>query len=76
MRNPPVSSSPYDYRTEDPNGFVAIVQVDTDAYRRLHDNRAVKKTLSIPNWLNERATAAHLNFSAVLQDGLKRQLGI
>jgi predicted RNase H-like HicB family nuclease len=73
---PAVSPSPYNYKTSDPNDIVSIIAVDTDAYRRLSDNRAVKKTLSIPNWLNEKAIEAHLNFSSVLQDGLKRQLGI
>jgi predicted RNase H-like HicB family nuclease len=75
-RLPAVAPSPLNYKTDDPNGIVSIIAIDTDAYRRKNDNRAVKKTLSIPGWLNEKAIAAHLNFSAVLQDGLKRQLGI
>ena len=38
------------------------------------NNRAVKKTLSLPAWLNEAAEAAHLNFSGVLQEALKAKL--
>ena len=43
---------------------------DLDAYRKMVDARAVKKTLTIPNWLNEKAEAAHVNFSKLLQDAL------
>lgn len=56
---------------EQPNGFVSLVVVDSNAYR---DNRAVKKTLTIPAWLDRKATAQHVNFSAVLQEALKAKL--
>ena len=49
---------------------------DTTEYRRITDGRAVKKTLSIPNWLNVAAEREGVNFSAVLQDALKARLGI
>jgi len=56
--------------------FVNFVVADTDAYRRTNDNRAVKKTLTIPAWLNAEAEKAHLNFSGILQSALKQRLGI
>lgn len=56
--------------------FVTLVACDTVEYRKFHDSRAVKKTLSIPSWLNEMAESADVNFSAVLQEALKRQLNI
>lgn len=56
--------------------FVSYVYADTDAYRRKNDNRAVKKTLSLPNWLNIQAEQAGVNFSQVLQDALKEKLSI
>ena len=37
-------------------------------------SRAVKKTLSIPEWLNEEATALGVNFSQVLQEALIQKL--
>lgn len=58
------------------NGFVNLIDTDTDEYRRLNDNRAVKKTLSIPSWLNAQAEKAGVNFSQILQDALKSHLGI
>ena len=44
--------------------------------RKFFDNRAVKKTLSIPSWLNDMAERADVNFSATLQAALKQQLHI
>jgi hypothetical protein len=55
---------------------LALVEVDFDDYRRKHDTRTVKKNCTIPSWLNEAAIQAGLNFSKVLQDGLKTKLGI
>lgn len=56
--------------------FINYVYADTDEYRRKHDSRAVKKTLSIPSWLNDLATQAGVNFSQILQDALKERLGV
>lgn len=53
-----------------------FVDVDTDVYRKENDNRAVRKTLTIPSWLNARAERAGVNFSQVLQDALKDRFGI
>ena len=58
------------------NEFVNLIACDTLEYRKFHDSRAVKKTLSIPSWLNEMAEAAGINFSGILQDALKQQLNI
>lgn len=58
------------------NEFVNYVVCDTMVYRKRHNNKAIKKTLTIPEWLNEEATALGINFSQVLQDALKEQLKI
>ncbi len=60
----------------DAEGFVNIVTVDVKEYAKLHFEKAVKKTLTIPSWLNERAIAQGINFSALLQAALKRELHI
>ena len=54
--------------------FISYVKADTTAYRIQHDNKAVKKTLTIPAWLNAEAEKAHVNFSSVLQTALKQHL--
>ena len=56
--------------------FINLVKADTDEWRRANDNRAVRKNLTIPAWLNHQAEAAHVNFSSVLQEALKAHLGI
>lgn len=58
------------------NEFVSLIACDTLDYRRYYNNKAVKKTLSIPAWLNTLAEKEGLNFSAVLQNALKKSLGI
>ena len=59
----------------DEGGVVAMVEVFMPSIRDRINNRVVKKTLTIPAWLNREAEAAHVNFSQVLQDGLKSYLG-
>lgn len=56
--------------------FISLVALDTDEYRRNNDNRAVKKTLTIPHWLNTKAEKAGVNFSQTLQKALKQELGV
>jgi len=53
-----------------------LIAADTDEYRRASDTRAVKKTLSIPSWLNYQAEKANAPFSQILQQGLKDYLRV
>lgn len=54
--------------------FVNYVACDTLEYRKMYSNKAVKKTLTIPEWLNEAATAMGLNFSQILQEALMSKI--
>lgn len=54
--------------------IVNLVSVDVAEYAKKHFERSVKKTLSIPAWLNDAAVAQGINFSRVLQQALKDQL--
>ena len=45
-------------------------------YRNLRDSRAIKKTLTIPQWLNTKAEKQGVNFSQVLQEALKDRLKV
>ena len=69
----PAASAVTDVQTE-PGEFVSLIGCDTLEYRKRYGSKAVKKTLSIPSWLNEAAERAGVNFSSVLQDALKQQL--
>ena len=48
-------------------GFSSLVSCDMNQYQ---DTKAVKKTLTIPSWLNDRAISMGINFSQVLQEAL------
>jgi antitoxin HicB len=56
--------------------FVNLISADTTEYRNLNDSRAIKKTLTIPNWLNTKAEKVGINFSQVLQEAIKQKLNI
>ena len=58
------------------DGVIVVVQFDKAEYDRRHNSRAVKKTLTIPEWLNEEALAMNINFSQVLQEALMEKVGI
>ena len=58
------------------NELVTLIACDTLEYRKFFNNKAVKKTLSIPAWLNTMAEREEINFSAVLQEALKAKLNI
>jgi len=56
------------------NHQITLVAADTDEWRKAYDTKAVKKTLSIPAWLNTQAEKANAPFSQILQEGLKEYL--
>ena len=56
--------------------FVNIVSCDTLEYQKRNNNKAVKKTLTVPEWLNELAVNAGINFSQVLQEALKVKMNV
>lgn len=56
---------------------VNLINVDTILYRKeVLENKSIKKTLTIPAWLNELALSKNLNFSKTLQKALKIELGV
>ena len=71
----PTPSNVNDIATKE-NEFVSLIMCDTVEYQKIHNKRAVKKTLTIPEWLNEAASAANLNFSQVLQEALLKKLNL
>lgn len=69
----PVASEVEDIKED---GTIVVVQFDLEDYNKKHNNKAVKKKLTIPAWLNERALDMNINFSKVLQDALMEKVGI
>ena len=58
------------------NQFISLISIDMDDYRKKFNNKAVKKTLTIPKWLNYLAEKININFSQVLQEAIKEKLNI
>lgn len=58
------------------NQFVSFISIDMDEYRKKFNNKSIKKTLTIPEWLNYLSEKNNINFSQVLQEALKEKLGI
>lgn len=76
VKDYPKATIPFDNVKLENNEFITLIDLDIDEYRRKYDNRAVKKTLTIPNWLNTKAIEKDLNFSKILQNALKKELNI
>lgn len=57
-----------------PGVLVMLVEYDSLEYAKKYKTKAVKKTLSIPEWLNDLAIKQNVNFSNVLQDALIKKL--
>ena len=57
-------------------GFTSLIELDMLQFRMQYRSKAVKKTLTIPEWLNHMAEARSINFSATLQTALRAELGL
>lgn len=71
----PEVSAPVDYILQE-GDFSCLIEFDLVQYRKKHNTKSVKKTLSIPEWLNEAAMQHDINFSQVLQEALMKKIGI
>lgn len=58
------------------NSFTTLIEAYMPLVRNQMLNKAVKKTLTIPKWLNDLAEEHNINFSQLLQDSLKNYLGV
>lgn len=69
-------SSIKDVCLRNPGSIVMLVEYDSLEYAKKYKTKAVKKTLSIPEWLNDLAIKENVNFSSVLQEALVKKLHI
>ena len=53
-----------------PGEVVNLIRAD------IKDGRAVKRTVSIPKWMDDKVTESGLSLSRVLQDALKERLNV
>ena len=54
--------------------FISFIGIDMNDYRKKFNNKSVKKTLSIPGWLDTLAEKENINFSQLLQEAIKEKL--
>lgn len=66
--------SPVDKITVDKDAVLVVIEFDMLAYKKRTNSKAVKKTLTIPAWLNDRAIQLNINFSQVLQEALTEKI--
>ncbi len=71
----PKPSAPQDIELEE-GQYIVVIEFDMLEYKKRTGSQAVKKTLSITSWLNVEAEKAGINFSATLQNALKKELGV
>lgn len=73
-KSPLPNASEPNITAEEPDASLVIISFDLNEYRRKNNSKAVKKTLTIPEWLNEEASAMGINFSQVLQEALIQKI--
>ena len=71
----PEASNPADIKAEG-RDFVSLVEYDEVEYLKKTDTHSVKKTLTIPAWMDTLAKENNLNFSNVLQNAIRRELNL
>jgi predicted RNase H-like HicB family nuclease len=71
----PEPSEPQMVETED-GDVVALVDADVAAYARRVGNKAVRRTISIPEWMDDLAVSSGVSLSQVTQDALRQTLNI
>lgn len=72
--NLPAPSQLNEIEKDGEDAFVNMVCVNLDEYARAYDDKVVKKTLSIPAWLNTACEKLGFNFSKILKDALIEKL--
>lgn len=76
MENISLADIAAELEIEPGEAFVNMITVDVAEYAKSHFEKSVKKTLTIPAWLNTAAMDQGINFSQVLQDALKAKLHV
>ena len=58
------------------NQIISFITVNLEEHKKKYENKSIKKTLSIPAWLNTMAEKEHVNFSQILQNALIEYLKV
>lgn len=74
--NIPTPSLQKDIKLEEPESFVSMLVLDMDEYAEKYGDKAVRKNITIPAWLNTYGEKNNINFSRVLQDALLKKASV
>ncbi|MBR5345114.1 MAG: type II toxin-antitoxin system HicB family antitoxin [Clostridia bacterium] len=67
-------ATPMEQIKREDGDMLMLIQIDTDEYLRKTESRAVRRSVSIPAWMDMEVQERGLSLSRVLQDALKSQL--
>ncbi|CYU89858.1 type II toxin-antitoxin system HicB family antitoxin [Streptococcus suis] len=59
-----------------PDSDIALIAIDMLAYKKKYQSKAVRKNVTVPEWLNSIAEENNINFSQVLTEALKLKLNV
>lgn len=62
--------SPHNKIKPEEGSFVNLLVLDMDEYSRKYGNKAIRRNVTIPAWLDTFGEKHNVNFSKVLQDAL------
>ena len=55
---------------------LAMIKADTLAYRKIHDTKTIRRSITIPSWLDTLARERNINFSQLMQNAIRRECDI
>ena len=53
-----------------------MIKADTLAYRKQHDQKTIRRSVTLPRWLDSIAREHNINFSQLMQNAIRRECGI
>lgn len=74
--DPIPAATPISQLTPEDGAVLAMVEVFMPSFRERMKNKSVNRTVTLPAWLNAAALEHNINFSQVLQDAIKTQIGL
>lgn len=72
----PTPSDIKELQKQNPDDIISLVVADSVEYRKTYNSDSIKKTLTLPTWLNTLSEQKNINFSQTLQEALKEKLNV
>ncbi|MBQ7657135.1 MAG: type II toxin-antitoxin system HicB family antitoxin [Clostridia bacterium] len=69
----PQASDPVTFQSQ-PGTITTLLSLDTDMYRQMNDTTPIRKSVSIPAWMDRLVKQQGISCSQVLQEALRQRL--